>query len=295
MCGVTRISVVIATKDRAAYLDAALRSLAEQIDAPAFEVVVVDNGSQDATAQIVERARSLLPFDVTYVYEERPNRGAARNRGITVAAGELIAFVDDDVWMPPGFLRAHDQSHPAGSNLAVSGPIINVPGYHERPKPGLANFSRAFLCTCNVSLSRAALQAVGGFDEHFHLYGWEDTELGVRLRELGVAAKFAWDAYLYHIKPPREQTLEVTLQRTLEKAKMAARFIRKNPSRRARMATGAYALNFLRAKATAPQWLMPIYAGLAQTDNVPPAIRSFARAQLLDGLYVRELQRGLQR
>lgn len=289
-----RCSVVIATKDRAGYLDQALRSLSQQIAPPPFEVIVVDNGSTDATAQVVERARDAYEFDISYVFEERPNRGAARNRGIAVATGQLIVFVDDDVWLPGGFLSAHAAAHEGAGTFAVSGPIINVATYHERPKPTIANFSRAFLCTCNVSIPRETLHWVKGFDEQFNLYGWEDTELGVRLRENGVRAKFVWDAYLYHIKPPQEQTLDATLQKTLEKAQMAARFIKKNPSKRARMATGAYGFNFFRSKALAPAWLLPFYAGVASDERFPAALRSVARAQLLDGMYVRELQRGLE-
>ncbi|MBV8363229.1 MAG: glycosyltransferase family 2 protein [Candidatus Eremiobacteraeota bacterium] len=289
----TQVSVIIASKDRAAYLDQALRSLSEQIGDPSFEAIVIDNGSSDATPQVVDRAREAYDFEISYLYEERPNRAAARNRGITVAQGDLALFVDDDVWLPPGFLAAHTLAHGGRIPTAVSGPIINVPTYHDRPKPGLANFSRAFFCTCNVSVPVAALREVHGFDEQFHLYGWEDTELGIRLRESGVRAKFCWDAYLYHIKPPAEQTLDVTLVRTLEKAHMAARFIRKNTSRRARLATGAYPWNFWRARALAPKWLLPLYAGFAADERVPPLVRAVARHQLLDGMYVHELQRGL--
>ncbi|MDQ6930357.1 MAG: glycosyltransferase [Candidatus Eremiobacteraeota bacterium] len=289
-----QMSIVIATKDRADYLEAALRSLSEQSGAPTFEAIVVDNGSTDGTPQVVERARAARAYEVVYIYEAAPNRGAARNRGIAAAAGDVIVFVDDDVWIPPGFLAAHWAAHAGHGTYAVSGPIVNVPSYGERPKPGIKNYSRAFLCTCNVSIPHEALRWVKGFDEQFDLYGWEDTELGVRLRENGVRAKFAWDAFLYHIKPPQEQTLEVTLAKTLEKAQMAARFIKKNPSKRARMATGAYGFNVLRAKTLAPQWLLPFFAGLAAEARLPRAVRAIARAQLLDGMYIAELERGLQ-
>ncbi len=285
-----RISVVIATKDRAAYLDRALQSLGKQIGAPSFEVIVVDNGSSDPTPQIVEHARENQPYEITYVFEERPNRGAARNRGISVAQGHLVVFCDDDVYAPPGFLAAHDVAHTT-SNLVVSGPILNVPSYHERPKPTLVNYSRAFLCTCNVSIPRVALNAVGGFDEQFHLYGWEDTELGVRLREHGMRAKFAWDAYIWHVKPPEDVTLESELQKAMEKARMAVRFLQKNSSGRVKSATGAYAANLARAKAT--ERLLPWLAGVATDQRFPAGVRSIARAQLLDGVYTVELARAL--
>ena len=284
-----RLSVVIATKDRARYLERALESLGKQIGAPSFEVVVVDNGSADDTAQVAQRGG--FGFPVTYVHEAQPNRGAARNRGIAAARGHLILFCDDDVYAPPGFLAAHDAAHTL-SNFVVTGPIINVPGYFARPKPTIANYSRAFFCTCNVSVPKVALDAVGGFDEQFHLYGWEDTELGVRLREHGMRASFAWDAYIWHIKPPHEATLESELRKAVEKARMAVRFLKKNSSPRVRSATGAHAANLLRAKALEP--LLPWYAGAATDANVPHALRAIARAQLLDGIYTVELARALR-
>ena len=287
-----RISIVIATKDRASYLERALASLERQIGAPSFEAIVVDNGSSDDTKGVTERQGARGAYPITYVHEPEPNRGKARNRGVHAASGFLILFMDDDVQAPPGFLAAHEAAH-ATTNLVVNGPIINVPGYDDRPKPTVSNYSRAFLCTCNVSVPKHALDAVGGFDEAFKLYGWEDTERGVRLREAGMRWKFAWDAYIWHIKPPTENTLEVETRKALEKARMASRFIAKHPSQRARMATGAHGLNLLRGKYLLPDSLLAIYAGLATKDDAPEAVRSFARAQFLDGMYTRELIRVL--
>ncbi len=198
-----RISIVIATKDRAAYLERALRSLGKQVGAPSYEIVVVDNGSSDDTPGVFERFRAQSRVPARYVLEPEPNRGKARNRGIASATGYLVLFCDDDVQAPPGFLAAHEAAH-SSANFVVNGAILNVADYEDRPKPSAANYSRAFLCTCNVSVPRHALEAVGGFDERFDLYGWEDTELGVRLREAGLRWKFAWDAYIWHIKQPSE-------------------------------------------------------------------------------------------
>jgi glycosyltransferase involved in cell wall biosynthesis len=286
-----RLSVIIATKDRAAYLERALESLGKQIGAPSYEIVVVDNGSTDATREAVERARADRPYPISYVFEAQPNRGAARNRGIAAAQGHLMLFCDDDVYAPPGLLAAHDAAHRL-SNFVVSGPIINVPSYAVRPKPTIANYSRAFFCTCNVSVPKAAIEAVGGFDETFHLYGWEDTELGVRLRERGMRAKFAWDAYIWHIKPPHEVTLESELRKAVEKARMAARFLKKNGSPRVRSATGAHAVNLLRARAMEP--MLPWFAGAATDSTLPAPLRAVARAQLLDAIYTAELARALR-
>ena len=283
-----KFSVVIATKDRAGLLDAALASLLLQGTGPQIEVVVVDNGSTDGTREVVER------HGARYVHEPVPNRSRARNRGVAAATGTHLLFVDDDVIVPAGFIAAHAREHD-GSVFprAVTGPIINVATPSDRPAPTTANYSGAFFCTCNASVNRAAFDAVGGFDEQFDLYGWEDTELGSRLRTFDVEHRFAWDAYLWHIKPPQAETIQTALVRTLEKARMAARFVRKSPTTRAKLATGAYGANLLRAKALAPRSAQAFFAGVATSPRVPDAVARFARGRLLDSVYVDELEREL--
>ncbi|HVN70001.1 MAG TPA: glycosyltransferase [Candidatus Binatia bacterium] len=285
-------SVVIATKDRQQYLDRALASLETQTDAPEFEIVVVDNGSRDATAEVVAR-RARGPATLRYVAAPEPNRGKARNLGVGAARGRYVLFCDDDVQAPPGWIAAHASAHRAGGDVVVNGPILNVASYESRPKPTPANYSRAFLCTCNASLSREAFAGAGGFDEAFDLYGWEDTELGVRLRERGVRWKFAWDAYIWHIKPPAENTLAVEGRKAVEKARMARRFLAKHPSNRTRAATGAHPLNLMRARYFLPDWLLAFYAGVSTSRRAPQWVSSFVRAQFLDAMYVRELVRAL--
>jgi GT2 family glycosyltransferase len=284
------VSVVIATRNRERYLRDALDSLAAQTHAPAFEVVVVDNGSSDGTRALVEERAGNSP--VRYVAAPQPNRGQARNRGAEAARGRYLLFCDDDVIVPPGWIAAHAAAHRAAGRV-VNGPIVNVASRESRPKPAAANYSRAFLCTCNASMSKEAFARAGGFDESFDLYGWEDTELGVRLREAGLRNAFAWDAYLWHIKPPAENTLAVESRKAVEKARMARRFLAKHPSQRARLATGAHALNLLRARYLLPDWLLAFYAGVSTSGRAPAWLASLGRAQLLDGIYARELVREL--
>ncbi len=284
-----KISVVIATRNRAALLDGALASLRTQLGAPEIEPIVVDNGSSDATRAVAEQHAAR------YLFEARPNRALARNAGIAAATGEVVLFVDDDVVLPPYFAAAHARAH-AESIFphVVTGPIINVPDAGVRPVPTLLNGSNAYFCTCNVSVPRSALEAVGGFDESFDKYGWEDTELGVRLRNFDVRRRFVWEAYLWHIKPPSTETLGAALEKTIEKARMAAKFVRKDPSRRAKLATGAYALNRLRAHILAPRASQAWLAGVATSARVPAPLARVARELVLDGVYVDELERALR-
>jgi GT2 family glycosyltransferase len=285
-------SVVIATRNRAAYLERALLSLHAQRGAPTFEAIVVDNGSSDGTRGLVgDLARSFEAL--RYVQWPLPNRGQARNRGVAVAAGRYLLFCDDDVQLPEGWVAAHAAAHGDGETRVVNGPILNVPSYRLRPAPGPANYSRAFFCTCNASLSKAAFDEAGGFDEGFDLYGWEDTELGLRLRGAGLKWKFSWDAFLWHIKPPDEATLEIESRKTVEKARMARRFLARHSSPRVRFATGAHPLNVLRGRYLIPDGLLAMYAGLSTSRRVPAWLSAVARAQFLDALYIRELVREL--
>ena len=148
-----------------------------------------------------------------------------------------------------------------------------------------------FFCTCNASVPLASLRIAGGFDEHFDRYGWEDTELGVRLRKNGVRRVFAWDAYVHHLKPPGWESLEAASRRTLEKARMATAFVTKQPQTRVRLATGNYILNRLRGAIVAPEWMLAVTAGIAANEQAPGVLRAAARAHFLDGLYVAELRR----
>jgi glycosyltransferase involved in cell wall biosynthesis len=286
-------SVVIATKDRQGYLQRAVASLVDQIAPFPFEIIVVDNGSIDATRRVVE-AFANGAVAVRYVAEAQPNRAKARNSGVAIAAGRYVAFCDDDVLVPQGWIVAHAAAQNGGDHV-VNGPIINVASYSARPAPRAVNFSRAFLCSCNVSLSRRAFREIGGFDESFNLYGWEDTELGLRLRRSGSAWKFAWDAYLWHVKPGEPAELAVESRKAIEKARMAALFVAKHPSSRARLATGAHPLNLLRGRYLLPEWLLAIYAGLSSSRRLPAWATAIARTQLLDGLYTRELVRTIDR
>ncbi len=203
-----------------------------------------------------------------------------------------MLFCDDDVRAAPGWLAAHAAAH-GEPRRVVNGPILNVPAFDARPKPRRRNYSRAFLCTCNASLPKEAFVAVGGFDERFDLYGWEDTELGVRLREPGCAGSS---------RGMRTSGTSSRRTRTRSRSRRARRsrrrewravFSRSIPSRRARLATGAHRLNLLRARYLLPDWLLAIYAGVSTSERAPAWVAAVGRAQFLDGIYARELVRAL--
>jgi glycosyltransferase involved in cell wall biosynthesis len=285
-----KCSIILPTRNRRVMLMRALDALGAQRGAPEFEVVVIDNGSNDGTARALAERRDGFPLSI--VHEPEPNRARARNAGLEVATGDIAVFIDDDVIVPPHFLAAHAAAHREPGPLTVTGPILNIPSSEDRPKPAWRHLSRAFFCTCNASLPLVEVRQAGRFDPAFTGYGWEDTELGVRLRDRGLKHRFAWNAYAYHVKPHAWERLDEAQRRMREKARMALVFLAKQPSMRVRLATGNYRANLLRAALLNPRRLRPCFAALADAPKLPYALRAFARSQYLDGIYLDELRNG---
>ena len=283
-------AVVIATRDRAQLLRACLAALAAQSAGGRFDVFVVDNGSTDGTAAIADE------FGARRVFVGEPNRAMARNAGIASVEAPIIIFCDDDTVAPRHFIEAHLRAHVTRPGSVVTGPIINVSEPTARPQPGPQHFSRAFFCTCNVSAPLADVRAAGGFDERYDLYGWEDTDLGLRLRARGLRRMWSKDAYLYHVKPAAATTLERRLAQAREKGRMAARFVRKQPAWPVRLATGAYAANFARSAVVNATPLRAVYERVANDPRLRDSpLAAWARERVVDAEYVESLRRALER
>ncbi len=143
-----KISVAICTRDRASMLQRALQSLVACRAAHAagdWEVLVVDNASSDATPTIVAQFRDLLP--IRYARESQPGLSNARNRAVHEAHGEWIAWLDDDVTVDAGWLRAYADAiarHPDAT--AFGGPIaVHLEGNPPRwLSSGLARVEDAY-------------------------------------------------------------------------------------------------------------------------------------------------------
>src|SRR5690606_11622902 len=104
--------------------------------------------------------------------------------------GELIIFLDSDIVVEEGFIEAHASAHEGLRDRIGHGPVIHTDDL-ENPtaaKYKLTDVSRAFFATGNASIRREHLLRAGLFDERFREYGWEDLELGLRLKRLGLKA-----------------------------------------------------------------------------------------------------------
>jgi len=202
-----KASVVIATHNRRELLDRSLEYLFRQdYSKDQYEIIVVDDGSGDGTQKMLEGKNPSCGLKYLR-YKERKGQSKAKNLGINHTQGEMIIFIDDDVFCPPQFIREHMRYHKKYDNIIVDGPAINTDRidslFDDKKKRVLAflDFFGASFITSNTSCKKESLIKAGGFDEEFgKKFGWQDRELGFRLKEMGVKRKKNRRAYVFHFK-----------------------------------------------------------------------------------------------
>jgi GT2 family glycosyltransferase len=185
-------SLIIVTYNSVGLLPACLEALAETKDV-SYEVIVVDNASQDGTAALVAerypRVRLLANC-------ENIGFGRACNQGARAARGGLLVFLNPDVIVTPGWLATLARRTVEYPDAAIICPTTLYPD--EPPRPWSAPVEEtAAVPGCAMAMPRAAWEALGGFDERIFLY-WEDTELCWRAWLLGWRVLADLEVYIYH-------------------------------------------------------------------------------------------------
>lgn len=235
-------TIQFCTYNRAAVLERVLDACFEQtISSENYELVVVDDGSSDTTPNVLERARRRANCPLTVIRQANSGLAKGRNAGIERASGERIIFIDDDVLPLPNFVEEHLRAHARFPSAIVRGGAIEVENLDDLPPPvwSIENYSGNYFWTTNVSVPLATIRAIGGFDESFSEYGWEDIDVGLRLRKRGVRAVFRPQALVYHYKPrPRALNVERMIAQSRAQARTAARLVALHPHWRAYLATG---------------------------------------------------------
>ncbi len=243
-------SVIIPTYNRRPILEKCLAALThQQLGAyEGYEVIVVDDGSTDGTVEwLTTDPPAIANFQL--LTQEHQGPAAARNLGIRQATGKIIIFIDSDLVVVDSFLAAHaqvlkahnvsgDPHRPGESKIFTYGRVINTCNFDypqsEPFKP--TDFSAAFFATGNVAIARywldqAAESAEGPFDTRFSLYGWEDLELGVRLKKLGLKLVKCPAAAGYHWHPPFSlQQIPQLIDRERQRGRMGVLFYQKHPT-----------------------------------------------------------------
>lgn len=196
-----RISVCVCTNNGAATLRDCLNGLAA-LDYPDFEVIVVDDGSSDASAAIAEE------FAVQVISTPQRGLSAARNVGLAQASGSIVAYIDDDAWPDPGWLRYIAATFARAPYAGVGGPNVPPPGDGlvancVARAPGgpvhilLTDDEAEHIPGCNMSFRKDALLAIGGFDEQFRIAG-DDVDVCWRLQASGMVIGFHPAAMVWH-------------------------------------------------------------------------------------------------
>jgi glycosyltransferase involved in cell wall biosynthesis len=211
------MTITIASHQRRGLLERLLRVLSAQLAGapdlqPGLDVVVVLDGSNDGSAEMVE----TLPFPVPLRAVRQPHLGlaAARNAGLEAARGELVCFLDDDLVPGPSLLATHRRVERPGDRRVVVGPCTIPPDQRVHPlvrafweerhddlsRTGAVHRFDHF-SAANTSGPVSTFTDVGGFDPGFVGYGAEDLELGFRLLDRGVEIAYVPSAMAWH-RPP---------------------------------------------------------------------------------------------
>jgi glycosyltransferase involved in cell wall biosynthesis len=200
------MTVVVPTRGRAAYLEVTLDSLRRQRTRTAHELLVVDDGATDATPEVAERFGARLVR-----HGEQRSLNAARNSGIRAAAADLIAFVDDDVLVPPGWVDAvvegaarHPDAQAFGGPIRArfEGPVPRGCGREDPPITtldlGPSDVEAEIVWGANFAVRRSAVERVGDFDETLDRGHGDEEEWLMRLRAAGGRIVYLAEAGLDH-------------------------------------------------------------------------------------------------
>lgn len=204
-----RVTVVVCTYNGARTIAETVRKLS-QIDYPDYEVLVVDDGSQDDTNTILyhlgEEVGDLCDYRVITV--ENGGLSNARNIGYQQATGEIIAYLDDDAYPDPRWLQYLADTFMMSDCVGVGGPNLPVPedndvAYCVAHSPGgpnhvlVDNQIAEHIPGCNMAFRKSALEAIGGCDPTFRIAG-DDVDLCWRLQDQGGEIRFNPAAIVWH-------------------------------------------------------------------------------------------------
>lgn len=298
------LSIVIPTLGRRATLDTCLARLAAQdTDAP-FEVLLCADAAAEDPDGLARRLEQAGLPDARLVRAARAGASEARNAGWRAASAPVVLFVDDDVLADPGLVAAHLRAHAAHPSpaLGVLGFVrwassLRVTPFMRWIEDGLQFDFVALrgrdrtgwwhLYTCNCSIKREALAAVGGLDATGFPFGYEDLDLGRRLHDaMGFELLVARDATAEH---EHAMTLEQWRTRVGRIARSERRWVARYPdspahwhdrlsAAAAQPALAGRAARLTRWVPRRTPWLGPLVHGHAQGWYAQQLATPFLRA-----------------
>lgn len=251
-----KLSVIIATRNRAHAIQDCLDSVAKAITEAGVtehaEIVVVDNGSTDGTAQLVNSWGARLAVPINLVVEPIPGLSRARNAGIIQSFGDLLAFTDDDCRMSRSYVKellaydSYDDELVLRSGSVILGDPADLPltikkvetvQSWKRPLPveGEGRLLSA-LIGCNMTMRRSVVELVGPFDVALGAGtacpAGEDTDYFYRAYLAGVRLEMVPNLIVEHFHGRRTETDRIKLLRNYEigNGALAAKYIVRYPN-----------------------------------------------------------------
>jgi len=211
-----KLSVIVSTYNRIDDLQRLLDSLMEQdinedVD---WEIVVSNNKSTDGTAEYLERIAKASPVPVNYVYQSEKAKSYGLNAALRAAKGSILAFTDDDIILPSGWLNnilEYFNANPAAS--CIGGPVVL---YNQEDKDISIRTSQSFatytkkefnpgnmpIIGCNMALTRSLAETIGLFDTRMgpgsYIGSGDDLDYIYRAVNAGEAIQYVPDILVYH-------------------------------------------------------------------------------------------------
>lgn len=244
------ISVVVTTYNRPDALQCVLQSLVHQSD-QAFEILVADDGSEGQTKHVIDHFIKTTSLSLTHIWHEDLGFRAAaiRNKAATKAKGDYLIFLDGDCALPLNFIKNHKNLAEkgffvAGNRILLSEkataiflktqelffrrnlwqwiksqrrgecnrwlPLVTIPlGVLRKLQPHKWKGAK----TCNLGMFRQDFIAVNGFDENYIGWGFEDSDLIIRLQNYGIKRKAGqYSVPVFHLWHPHNSKPELSLE-----------------------------------------------------------------------------------
>lgn len=206
------VSVVVPTYNGASKISNLLHALERQTITP-LEVIIISDGSTDNTAEVIEQ--NTWQLNIIFIQQQNKGRSATRNKGASVATGDLLLFFDDDMRPLQDCLAIHILHHNQHFNSIVTGGLKEEITPHatelfkyksflsdkwlnplKSETSTLLNKNQVFVTTANFSVPKKIFKQVGGFDER--LTDAEDYDFAVRAFKAGVPLYFNNTAFAWH-------------------------------------------------------------------------------------------------